>query len=72
MKWNKFTEQRPRYGTYCLCKKNDEDGGYVLFIAVYIWMPGRIDHWVQNGFMYDENSVDYWMNACELDEEASK
>lgn len=74
MKWNKFTDKKPQFGTYCLCKKNDEDddGGFILFIARYIGMPRRTDYWVNNGIMYDENSVDYWMDACALDKEASK
>lgn len=74
MKWNKFTSRKPKFGTYCLCKKNGEDGDedFVLFIARYIGMPGRTDYWTNNGFMYDESSVDYWMDACELNKETSK
>jgi hypothetical protein len=74
MKWTKFTEQKPKFGTYCLCKKNDEDGdgGFVLFIARYIGMPRRTDYWTHDGIMYDKSSVDYWMDACALDKEASK
>lgn len=76
MKWTKITDQRPRDGMYCLCKKRHGDGDFELFFATYYVYPvGRSmdcgfypNHYVDRD---GRAEVDYWMDAYALDNEAS-
>lgn len=79
-KWIKITDQRPRDGMYCLCKKRYGDGDFEMFFATYReYLAGDYVFWKFDGD-YDARdsdsercgeSVDFWMDAYALDNEAS-
>lgn len=79
-KWIKITDQRPRDGMYCLCKKRHGDGDFSMFFATYReYLAGDYVFSKFDGD-YDARdsdrercgeSVDYWMDAYALDNEAS-